>query len=235
MTVTDQPDQELTPEQEQHVRRLLADARHTEPAPDGVVARLDKVLAGLADEPARSADVVHLAHRRRRAATLLVAAAAVVVIGVGIGQVLPEGGGEDSADAQHPAAGAELEEESGEGAPAQPDRANGSETAAEQRSYRVSTQRFARDAASLRVLVPAAAFDSDEYADELNGAGPTLSSGRRGVCEPGAWGRGRFVPVVYDKAPGWLVLRKPQGDSQVADLFLCGSEVVVRSVTLPYP
>ncbi len=150
MTVTDQPDQELTPEQEEHVRRLLADARHTEPTPDAVVARLDKVLAGLADEPARSADVVHLAHRRRRAATLLVAAAAVVVVGVGLSQVLPNGGDSESADSQAPAAGAELEESS-------PDRAQGSEAQsggqrAQLRSYRVDAERFARDAAALRVM-----------------------------------------------------------------------------------
>ena len=79
-------------------------------------------------------------------------------------------------------------------------------------------------------------FDDGEFLADGNGtASQDLSSARRDVCEPGAWGRGRYVPVSYDKAPGWLVLRKPQGDSQVADLFLCGSEVVVRSVTLPYP
>ena len=43
-------DGELTPEQEAEVRRLLADARHTEPMPDAVVARLDRVLADLHPE-----------------------------------------------------------------------------------------------------------------------------------------------------------------------------------------
>ena len=42
-------DPELTPTEEQ-VRRLLADARHTEPMPDDVAARLDGVLADLPDE-----------------------------------------------------------------------------------------------------------------------------------------------------------------------------------------
>lgn len=43
-------DRPLTPAEEERVRRLLADARHTEPAPDDVVSRLDAVLAGLAAE-----------------------------------------------------------------------------------------------------------------------------------------------------------------------------------------
>ena len=75
------PDDDLTPEEEQ-VRRLLADARHTEPMPADVAARLDEVLAGLprdapgpgplqpavADLDAAPAPAPrpHLAGRRRR-------------------------------------------------------------------------------------------------------------------------------------------------------------------------
>ena len=44
-------DDELTPDQAERVRRLLAEARHTEPMPDDVAARLDRVIAGLADDP----------------------------------------------------------------------------------------------------------------------------------------------------------------------------------------
>src|SRR5215218_10271549 len=71
------------------IRALLADARHTEPMPADVAARLDRVLEELAQDRAPIAPVIDLARRRRTAAKLLVAAAAVVVAGVGAGQVLP--------------------------------------------------------------------------------------------------------------------------------------------------
>src|SRR5215210_7000077 len=90
----------LAPSEDARIRALLADARHTEAMPADVVARLDRVLAGLATERAPVAPVVDLARRRRTAAKLLVAAAAVVVAGVGIGQVLPGvGGGSDNGSA----------------------------------------------------------------------------------------------------------------------------------------
>ena len=48
---------ELTPEQESEVRRLLAEARHDEPVPADVAARLDDVLADLTREaPGRLGD-----------------------------------------------------------------------------------------------------------------------------------------------------------------------------------
>ena len=60
---------ELTPAQDEAVRRLLADARHDEPVPPEVAARLDDALAGLrAERAAATADVVPLRRRRRAAA-----------------------------------------------------------------------------------------------------------------------------------------------------------------------
>ena len=91
MTRSDDP---LTPAEEE-VRRLLAEARHTGPTPPDVVARLDRVLGDLSQEPVRTAPVVDLARRRRRVGTLLVAAAAVVAIGVGVGQVIGLQSGSD--------------------------------------------------------------------------------------------------------------------------------------------
>ena len=76
--------EELTPDETEAVRRLLAEARHDEPLPADLAARLDEVLAGLvagreeAEEPA-PATVVPL--RRRRWPQVLVAAAAVTVLG----------------------------------------------------------------------------------------------------------------------------------------------------------
>ena len=96
MTGSDNP---LTPAEEE-VRRLLAETRHTEPTPPDVVARLDRVLGDLAQEPDRTAPVVDLARRRRRAASLLVAAAAVVAVGIGIGQILSPQSGSESTSAE---------------------------------------------------------------------------------------------------------------------------------------
>ncbi len=94
------------------VRRLLADARHVDPMPDDVAARMNAVIARLGDEtPAArpeppDTNVIPIApHRRRRAAALLVAAAAIVVGGVAFqnAHLSPHGGGsaaESQADAQ---------------------------------------------------------------------------------------------------------------------------------------
>lgn len=107
---------ELSPAQTEAVRRMLADARHTEPIPADVARRLDSTLAKMASarvpgEPDSSTDsendalpaapVVDLAsRRRRRAASLLVAAAAVVALGVSLPQVLPSGGNDAATSAQ---------------------------------------------------------------------------------------------------------------------------------------
>src|SRR6478609_10819271 len=90
------PDEDLTPADEQ-VRRLLSDARHDEPMPDDVAARLDEVLAGLQDD--RPPVDLAARQRRRHVRTWVLAAAAVVVVGIGANQVDWSGlgsSGEDS-------------------------------------------------------------------------------------------------------------------------------------------
>jgi len=89
--VNDRPDQTPTDDESPEiaeVRRLLAEARPTEPMPDDVAIRMNSVLARLGNETPTApsepsaGDVVPIAaHRRRRAAQLLVAAAAIVVGG----------------------------------------------------------------------------------------------------------------------------------------------------------
>lgn len=100
--MTDEP--EVGQRAEDEVRRLLAAARHDEPTPADVVARIDAALAAEAPSAPPAAPVVDLdARRRRRRRTGLLAAAVVVVAGVGVGAVgigtdgLPVGGS-DSAD-----------------------------------------------------------------------------------------------------------------------------------------
>jgi len=96
---------ELTPQQTDAVRQALADARHTDPIPADVAARLEHALDGLRveREGAEPRPVVSLDARRRRryAARMLVAAAAVVVGGFGIdamvGHGVLQGSSDDSA------------------------------------------------------------------------------------------------------------------------------------------
>jgi hypothetical protein len=239
------PDPGLSPAQEQQVRRLLADARHTDPVPDDVVARLDRVLADLASEPDREAAVVHLADRRRNVGRWLVAAAAVVVLGVGVNEVVDlagSSGGSDSLTASDESAG-EEEPAAAPGA-AEGGASADSRDATRTRPYRVSEDDFSRDVDALRVLpLDAVSGSVDEPSDgELNSDGQAAydrgalrRAASQEVCEPGGWGRGGYVPVLYDRAAGWVVLRRPRGETQVVDLFICGSEQAVRSVTLPVP
>ena len=233
MSDRDKPEQDLTPEQEAQVRRLLSDARHTDPVPADVVARLDRVLEGLGDDSAREATVVRLADRRRKATRWLVAAAAVIVVGVGGNQVLDGFNGFSGAnDASVPAAEAQNEDNGvgaespesthGDGEPQAPgDRA---------RLAKVRPQLLAADAEALRDGVAVYDYELvDGKRDE------DFEAAARAVCSTGDWGSGRYIAVRYAGDPGWIVFRKPEGDTQEADLFLCGSELARRSLTLPYP
>lgn len=219
----DRPD--LTPAQEQEVRRLLADARHTDPLPADVADRLDRVLSGLADEHPARHGVVRLAERRRRAVTLLVAAAAVVVGGVAVGQLVG-GLGESSQDAMT------AQEGAGDAAPEAADDQDGFLPEEASRAgvvvATIRPRRFTEDVEQLR------ARGRPTLADGLEGSGPQKQEGRgEPACIPGDWGRGDYRAVRYDGAVGYVVFRRPQGETQVVDLFLCGGDDAVRSVTLP--
>jgi hypothetical protein len=242
---------DLTPEQAREVRRLLADARHTEPVPTDVATRLERVLADLADQQAAHAPglddpdttapgtVTALAsRRRRRAATLLDAAAAVVAVGVGLGQVVGKvGQGQSDSSASAPAAGDVPEAtrtgsgKSGSGGDGESfnspqagaDSVRG-ELAALPNPVPVRSGHFSADVRRVRREargVPTADYDSVR--------------GDRGTrdCQLMAWGKGTQVLVRYDGSPAVVVLRPPTGDTQVADLFRCGSADVLRSTTLP--
>jgi len=242
-------DDELTPDQAERVRRLLAEARHTEPMPDDVAARLDRVIAGLADDPdARTegadvpaAPVVRLDERRRRAGRLLLAAAAVVVGGVAVGQLVGDGGAQD--EASSPAA--ESADEQGLPAPDRDSAGSGQgfDEGDEELPGAVSgtrrsisgqppvVLRSARFAGDARAYAPGAAARDTGREAELAQSGDALSSAA--TCPAGAWGGGRYVRVVVGKEAGWLVYRAPRGDTQVVDLFLCGTDAPERSATLP--
>lgn len=94
------PNRDLTPAEEEQVRRLLADARHRAPVPEEVAARLDDVLTRLQAERAATdgptTDELASRRRRRRLGAGLLAAAAVVVAGVSLPQLLGSSGSDEA-------------------------------------------------------------------------------------------------------------------------------------------
>lgn len=223
-------DPELTPAQERAVRDRLADARHTGPAPDAVVARLDETLGRLAAERTElpvTAPVVTLASRRRRtAAAVLVAAAAVVVAGVGIGQVLPTGGEDAATSGAGGAADRELgarapqaEQDSGAPGPADARRSAGAQA----------------DAPGAATGLPTAALSSDDLRRDLRVLADLAATGydRSVTCDAGDVGEGRLLPVTYDGQEALVVLRTPRAGFRQADVYLCGDDSPVRSLELP--
>lgn len=221
-------DPDLTPE-EQQVRRLLADARHDEPLPDDVAARLDGVLADLVAEPRSTAPVVDLAARRRRHVlrNVLVAAAAVVVVGVGIGRVDLGATGEDDSGSS---AESSALDDGGGSAPS----GAAPEAVAPGRVLRLTSEDFDE-----RLARADAAGGLDALAartqDELDQGTYDYSSldAPPGWCNDAAWGRGLRIAVRYDGEPGVLVLRRPSGGTREADLYLCGETTPTRSTTVP--
>lgn len=231
-------DDDLTPEQ-QEVRRLLADARHAEPVPASVVARLDRVLADLAGEPVRLAPVTELATRRRRAASLLLAAAAVVAIGVGVGQVVGTGNpsADDLAVSTRDDAGAGADGPEAEAA--DPDgKPNEDTDAAAPNASTQSEERSVEDFAEIgrsTLTDDVSALREERFSVGMIDGLAAAYDATGATCRSEAWGEGQFVPVRYDGIPAVLVFRRAMGDSQVADLFLCGDSEPRRSVTLPAP
>ncbi|CAI9402733.1 hypothetical protein [Nocardioides sp. T2.26MG-1] len=252
----------LTPAEEQ-VRRLLADARHTEPMPDDVAARLDGVLADLASEdgagPRRASDhsVVRAAdlaaaRRRRTVRHLLVAAAAVVAVGVGIDQadltVTGDGADSSSADgagaAPEPAAGSESQRD--DAGTADRDQAESAEKPGktelgsgvagyQSRVVRLAADRFGAQVRRLQVDAKNMTMADQSASASQDFDGSLLSFGRvlSPSCSTRGWGAGLLVPVRYDGDLGGLVFREARGETQVVDLFLCGRDEPTRSITLP--
>lgn len=209
-------DRELTPAEEEQVRRLLADARHREPVPDDVAARLDHVLVGLAAERGEQAEleasrdehapeaVDELAHRRRRRllGSGLLAAAAVVVAGVSLPSLL-QSGSEDGGVAGDSSAMQDSDE-----------------AAAPEAGEAPTSATAEQDDAALRRAVRRA----------LGAQETTEPCPRRP-----AWGTGQLVPLTWEGTRSVVVLRAPDGGRRQADLYSCGSDTLERSTTLRAP
>ena len=231
---------DLTPAETERVRRLLASARHTEPMPADVAARLDRTLAELTaqDRELRTLPAVSTLEsrrRRRRATRLLVAAAAVVAVGVGAGPVLSGLGGGSDGDAGSSSestadrrAGAAGEDGSPEGQPA-PAETPGGAAADGEGDHQRDTPALPR--------VGAATFASDAEAVRasgvLRGDAPTGSLGLDHCGEDA--GPGQRAVVRYAGRPAVLVYRAPEADGQRVDLYRCGSDALLRSAVLGVP
>lgn len=239
--MTDSHD-ELDPATEAAVRRLVADARATDPIPGDVVARLDAVLGDLvADRAERTddvADVVPLRRRRRRASRLL-AAAAVVVGGVAVGQYVVDGpngtddGASVSADApaerteSDDTLAADMEEARPEANRPGADEGGTNSTGVETKQpalLRIRSSHLVDDLVTARI----AAADS-----AVNFRTPRFPPGR--ACADAPWGPGQLIAVLFQQAPAVAAFRPATEQTQVVDLLQCGTAEVLRSATLPAP
>lgn len=249
-------DPDVSPEQDARLRRLLAQARHAEPVPVDLAARLDRVLEQLeAEEPDPHAgrSVIDLAaRRRRRVRTLLVAAAAVVVVGIGIGQVLPSSqpdastassaddgsAAESSADSSLAGTddslsyGAGGSADSSEGSAAAPDLESTDSTGSKGATrphppVRLSADNFAKQAVRLRDRPGVQSLEGSVV------SGETLSMAAGFLCGTADWGPGKLLAALYDDVPSVLAYRPVAGETQTVDLMRCGTGEVLRSTVLP--
>jgi hypothetical protein len=244
--VNDRPDPTPTEDESSEiaeVRRLLADARHTEPMPEDVADRMNSLLDRLGDEtPAAgsessAADVIPItAHRRRRAAQLLVAAAAIVVGGVVITQNFsPSGDSGNTAGSQ-----------------AQADRATGGRSAPSlsqseqpERNYSTNEDSPGPNADGLRlrrgrVVVRSQHFTQDALRGRalLETSDSAAKAGQRSLlqdCPVSETSGEKVLAAEYRNAPAALIFRRPEGGTQVVDLVVCGSTAPMRTTTLPAP
>lgn len=235
----------LTPEQEA-VRRLLADARHDGPTPPEVVARLDDALASLVsergdaplprdehDEPLTTrAPVVDLGARRRRLVGMgVLAAAAVVVAGVAVGQGLPRLSGGDSDSGSADVATSEsrdFADDSG-GEAGAGDGSSGQEMAPQTKQDPTDVPTLSTFDAELEQHLAHLRSGAAYQADALG------SARAQGSCELRGIGPGRRVVAQVDGQAGVVVFRRPSGDAQDVAIYVCGSTVPVRTLTLPAP
>lgn len=230
---------ELPGEQEARVRHLLAQARHHEPMPATVAARLDSVLAGLADEephrPLAEAPIDLAARRRRRnASVMLASAAAVLVAGFGIGQVIngnsqgsdtaAEAGSSDRLTAGGKAevsddAGTDM---SGGGAGAGTD-GSGAEapSVSDQSPVELRSGHLARDIVEqVRVRTPVVGFAA------LSAAGCPIPD------PPPAMAEGDLFPAILDGEPSVLILLPAAGATRQAEVLSCADGKVLARTTV---
>jgi hypothetical protein len=252
---------ELSPSDEARVRRLLAEARHTEPMPGAVVARLDAVLAGLAAEgtptvaaapsaasaptPVGVADLDARRRRRRRGATFLVAAAAVTAFGVSAGPLLQNFGSMSSNDSQSTAdAGGDFESAKRDAGATGKDKDHteaAMPSSSDAPEVDLGAEADGVDAYGFEGPLPTSTVSPRAFRRQaaLLSQSATMYdvAGLSKVHCPGVrtWGQGRALPAAYAGKMGLLIFRSPRGARQRVDLYLCGSLQPARSTLIPLP
>ncbi len=237
----------MTPEQEEQVRRALAATARAEdeatpPAmPDAVAARLDGVLAELAQgrartaanepEPERERDEL-ARHRARRRLNVLVAAAAVAVIVAAGGAVL-KGGSGGSADSSTAGAGSgSAYDEVGPQKAAAPSAAGPSATGSGSGSARsvagvpdLRSDSLAADVRLVELTAAAARPNALEDARRPDGAS----------CESPDVPKGAdVVDVRLDGNPATLVVDRATGGAREARVYSCSDGTTpVATTTVP--
>lgn len=245
MTTPESP----SPEEEARLRRLLADARETEPMPPDVVARLEAALGELSPEQAAGggAHVVRFHRRRRTVAGILAAAAVVVVGGVGLSQVFsgngtdqtasdsaqvdraPDSalaGDEDGARLQTPSAGDAAPEEAGaESLPGLDPEVR----MVDDDAPVIRRRDLQRDVIAVRQDLP------DDVTAFWDRPESVLLTPPEFECVSAPWGEGVLVGVRYSGQHAVLAFREPTEQTQVAEVLQCGTGDPLRSVTLAAP
>lgn len=257
----DRSEEELSPEDGETVRRLLAAAADPMTMPSDVAGRLDEMLAGLQAErgatssgthsgsAVRPASVTGLSERRsRRWPKVLVAAAAVAVVGVGLGNILANTGGDPmgaatSTDAPNAGAGG-----AGEAAPSPgsaDDLARSDDKTAPRPQKREAQLDAAPTSALPRVRTGSVTLDAQRIHDlSLGFAAPrgTTSGGARSdadalACDLPAFTRGeRLVAVRLDGERATLLFRAREDGHRQAEVYSCddsGSPVLGTTVDAP--
>lgn len=235
----------MTPDEEEQVRRALADASPVGPMPPEVAARLDAALAELVAEregsvePDPASDPVRdelERRRRRRWPRVLVAAASIAVVGYGAGTVVSglSGAGEDAmstaARDQAGSGGAGSAGGQGEEAPEAAPEAlpstsdGGAEALTGRRALTHQTVVLHRDTLQddvARLVRPETTSDRPK-AERPDRDGHVLA-GVVAPCElPGVAREDRVAAVRLDGRRATLVLRAPTHGTAVAQVYACG-------------
>jgi hypothetical protein len=223
--VTEDPERELTPDEDARIRSLLASARAEEQVPDDVVARLDSVLADLAEDRDAEGGAGRTPGSRprwRRGRVLLAAAVGVGVIGVAAVSLPQLGGVQDSGGSSDKALSAPETDTSGSSAGEPP-------AGALAATSRLSTASFRRD---VRRLLAA-----DAEGRRLAPAGSPAPSGERlasGACPPSpAAGVVRSREVLLDGKPALLEIFGVRDGARVVRAVSCDGTETLATTRIP--
>ena len=244
----EQEPHDLSPDEQEEVRRLLADAGGPVPTPPDVVARLDATLSRLVaergapgteqatEQATGHATLTPLAVRRRRWPKVLLAAAAVVVGGYGVGAAVSGSMAGGESDSGGSGAGSADSATAGGGASSD----EGAVPRASGKPVRISSADFdsgvaralgVRGAADLPSAPQKDAAKSRNGADELH----ALRGEFRRCVPPAAPKHDRVFPVRYDGKPATLVVGPERSGRVRAQVFGCRGTTLLRDSTVDLP